>query len=184
MSQKVKYRFEFEVSDNWKAGESACWTECPFSPLIRLGNTCEFLTTKESKCQFCDNKFKTLIEKGEGDKMTDNEIIKALECCIRCKNCDICPQNSTDCVSDLIKLAHDLITCQQEDIEKLKIENKSLRSAANSYKLHYNEARAEAVKEFAEKLKFVWFDNRYDSPDIDFDYFVDILVETLAGDTE
>ena len=73
---------------------------------------------------------------------------------------------------------------QQVEIERLKIENQSLRSAANSYKLHYNEARAEAVKEFAEKLKFVWFDNRYDSPDIDFDYFVDILVETLAGDTE
>ena len=73
---------------------------------------------------------------------------------------------------------------QQVEIERLKIENQSLRSAANSYKLHYSEARAEAVKEFAEKLKFVWFDNRYDSPDIDFDYFVDILVETLAGDTE
>lgn len=116
--------------------------------------------------------------------MTDNEIIKALECCISCENCDICPQHSTECVSDLLKLAYDLITCQREDIENLKIENQSLRGAANSYKIHYNEARAEAVKEFAEKLKFVWFDNRYDSPDIDFDYFVDILVETLAGDTE
>ena len=73
---------------------------------------------------------------------------------------------------------------QQAEIERLKVENQSLRSAANSYKLHYKEARAEAVKEFAEKLKFVWFDNRYDSPDIDFDYFVDILVETLVGDTE
>ena len=55
--------------------------------------------------------------------MTDNEIIKALECCISCENCDICPQHSTECVSDLLKLAYDLITCQQEDIEKLKIEN-------------------------------------------------------------
>ena len=123
-------------------------------------------------------------ELSEGDGMTDNEIIKALECCISCENCDICPQHSTECVSDLLKLAYDLITCQREDIENLKIENQSLRGAANSYKIHYNEARAEAVKEFAEKLKFVWFDNRYDSPDIDFDYFVDILVETLAGDTE
>ena len=123
-------------------------------------------------------------ELSEGDGMTDNEIIKALECCISCENCDICTQHSTECVSDLLKLAYDLITCQREDIENLKIENQSLRGAANSYKIHYNEARAEAVKEFAEKLKFVWFDNRYDSPDIDFDYFVDILVETLAGDTE
>lgn len=38
MMQKVKYRFEFEASDSWKAGETACWTECPFSPLIGLGH--------------------------------------------------------------------------------------------------------------------------------------------------
>ena len=52
--------------------------------------------------------------------MTDNEIIKALECCISCENCDICPQHSTECVSDLLKLAYDLITCQQAEIERLK----------------------------------------------------------------
>lgn len=63
MTQKVKYRLEFEVSDSWKSGESACWTECPFSPLIGLGHTCKFLTTKELKCPFRDNKFKTLIER-------------------------------------------------------------------------------------------------------------------------
>ena len=63
MSQKVKYRFEFEVSDSWKAGETACWTECPFSPLIGLGHTCKFLTTEDLKCPFRDKKFKTLIER-------------------------------------------------------------------------------------------------------------------------
>lgn len=114
--------------------------------------------------------------------MTDNEIIKALEDCSTyayyyCSECGFKD-------GDLLKAALDLINRQQAEIERLKIENQSLRSAANSYKLHYKEARAEAVKEFAEKLKFVWFDNRYDSPDIDFDYFVDILVETLVGDTE
>lgn len=49
---------------------------------------------------------------------------------------------------------------------------------------YIQQEKSEAVKEFAEKLKFVWFDNRYDSPDIDSDYFVDILVEALVGDTE
>lgn len=63
MTQKVKCRFEFSVSDSWKSGESACWTECPFSPLIGLGHTCKFLTTKELKCPFRDNKYKTLIER-------------------------------------------------------------------------------------------------------------------------
>lgn len=61
MSQKVKCIFKFEVSDSWKAGEPACWTECPFSPLIELGHTCKFLTTKGFKCPFRDNKFKTSI---------------------------------------------------------------------------------------------------------------------------
>ena len=73
---------------------------------------------------------------------------------------------------------------QQVEIERLKIENQSLRSAANSYKLHYNEARAEAIKEFAEALKFVWYDNRYDSPDIDFEYLIDTIVEEMVGETE
>lgn len=112
--------------------------------------------------------------------MTDKEIIKYLEQAID-------KYNKNEIFVDnmrLDKLSLELIKQKQAEIKKLKIENQSLRSAANSYKLHYNEARAEAVKEFAEKLKFVWFDNRYDSPDIDFDYFVDILVETLVGDTE
>ena len=65
MSQKVKFIFKFEVSDSWKAGEPACWTECPFSPLIELGHTCKFLTTKGLKCPFCDNKFKTSIKGGQ-----------------------------------------------------------------------------------------------------------------------
>ena len=44
---------------------------------------------------------------------------------------------------------------KQAEIERLKIENQAFRSAANSYKLHYNEARTEAVKEFADRLKEV-----------------------------
>ena len=51
-----------------------------------------------------------------------------------------------------IHCSADKINEQLEEIEELKIENKSLRSAANCYKLHYNEARTEAYKEFAEKL--------------------------------
>ena len=39
--------------------------------------------------------------------------------------------------------ALDLITQQQAENENLKVENQSLRSAANSLKMHYEEAQAE-----------------------------------------
>lgn len=62
--------------------------------------------------------------------MTDNEIIKALEYC-------------KDCSANLNVEIIDLITRQQKEIENLKVENQSLRSAANSLKMHYEEAQAE-----------------------------------------
>lgn len=40
-----------------------------------------------------------------------------------------------------------------EEIENLKIELESMRSAANSLKMHYKKAKSEAIKEFSEKLK-------------------------------
>ena len=45
-------------------------------------------------------------------------------------------------------------------------------------------SKSEAVKEFAERLKKVWFDNGYESPDVDFEDFVDNLVKEMTGDTE
>ena len=84
--------------------------------------------------------------------MTDNEIIKALEDEVKsAEYVDSYYCNGVDLT--LIKSAIDLINRQKAEIEELKIENKSLRSAANCYKLHYNEARTEAYKEFAERLK-------------------------------
>lgn len=53
---------------------------------------------------------------------------------------------------ELLKSVRDLINRQQTDNKRLKIENQSLRAAANSYKIHYDKARTEAVKEFAESL--------------------------------
>ena len=86
--------------------------------------------------------------------MTDNEIIKALEVCTsELQDCVLCPllDNCDPLVLD--GQALDLINRQPAEIERLKIENQSLRSAANACKLHYHEARAEAVKEFAYRLK-------------------------------
>ena len=114
--------------------------------------------------------------------MTDNEIIKCLEQAID-------KYNKNEIFVDNIrldKLSLDIIKQKQAEIEKLKIENKSLRSAANSYKLHYNNARIEAVKELIEKLT-----KEYAHCTLDFTTTIDIffcsvkrIAKEMAGDTE
>lgn len=76
--------------------------------------------------------------------MMDTEIIKALECC---KNpipmCDDCPVGSGGMCFDLLKdYALDLIRRQKEEIDHF----------ADIGKM-YSEVRAEAIREFAERLK-------------------------------
>lgn len=99
-------------------------------------------------------------------------------------NCEKCGAKTRECIESL----HNIIAEQQAEIKELNtIRSRLIYDSGTLTKISdelYQKIKAEAVKEFAEKLKFVWFDNRYDSPDIDFDYFVDILVETLVGDTE
>ena len=96
--------------------------------------------------------------------MTDKYIIKPLECCLADKMiCDKCPIKY-ECVSNpldavMTRYALDLIKHQQKEIERLKIENQSLRSAASSYKLHYNKARTEAIKEFCNKRGIEYVEN-------------------------
>lgn len=84
-------------------------------------------------------------------KLTDNEIIKALEVCsdgkIGNEDCINCPYNYIErerpCCDCLMLDALDLITHQKTENENLKVENQSLRTAANSLKMHYEEAQAE-----------------------------------------
>ena len=79
-------------------------------------------------------------------KLTYKEIIKALECCFMEQQCNYCPlykEHSADCLDIVLKNAHALITRQQAERENLKVENQSLRSAANSLKMHYEEAQAQ-----------------------------------------
>lgn len=94
--------------------------------------------------------------------MPDKEFIKVLENELECvkRQCGNFCNNKRDCKHcDLVLEDKVIINAYEEAIQalkiidKIKIENQSLRMAANSYKLHYNEAKAEAVKEFAERLK-------------------------------
>lgn len=87
--------------------------------------------------------------------MTDNDIIKVLECCLNldCKKspmeiCDPCPYfHEGNCTYLLKENALNLINRQKAEIERLEkqLDSKCDRCIARD--------RAEAIKEFAEKLK-------------------------------
>lgn len=61
----------------------------------------------------------------------------------QCNYCPLYKEHSVDCLDTVLKNAHALITHQQAENENLEVENQSLRSAANSLKMHYEEAQAE-----------------------------------------
>ena len=126
--------------------------------------------------------------------MTDNEIIKYLEQTID-------KYNKNEIFVDNIrldKLSLDLIKRQQAEIERLRsvqlvqanriAELRSTKfeqiNVVQNLKQQLITSKSEAVKEFAERLKKVWFDNGYESLDVDFEDFVDNLVKEMVGDTE
>lgn len=94
--------------------------------------------------------------------MTDNEIIKALECCqagndynTTCKKCPI--KSICDDDRPLLKMALDLINRQKAEIERLKHHCFGIQNELEAYKDTFNtaidEAKSEAIKEFAERLE-------------------------------
>lgn len=108
--------------------------------------------------------------------MTDNEIIKALECCIS-PDCGNCPYDGDDllrpCNHNLMIDALSLINRQKAKIERMQKHNKkfgfcNLLGNVLVYSKNlkdYNDMRkglkSEAVKEFAERLKrFLLFDKK------------------------
>ncbi len=96
--------------------------------------------------------------------MTDNEIIKALECCKKSDKTGDCTKCSlwTDkqCMQKLFKNILALINRQKVEIERLKEENFKIlaeRNREHSYCMHYvnmiAKAESKGRKEFAERLK-------------------------------
>ena len=99
--------------------------------------------------------------------MTDKDVIKALECCSKsvCRECPYNVKNAT-CIGKLQNNALDLIIQQKAEIKRLKTENKilsknadtafqdGLNEAQDLYREQVkHEAKAEAIKEFADRLK-------------------------------
>lgn len=86
--------------------------------------------------------------------MTDNDIIKALECCIGNTNCGECPMFRTpNCMNKVFNYALDLINRQREEIERLKDYNENLQTANTALSNEILEIKSKAIKEFAEELK-------------------------------
>ena len=86
--------------------------------------------------------------------MTDNEIIKALELCSADECwCDDCPYKNLCTDTDITKFALDLINRQKSEIERLEDLNKCYYTSCQQIAKSNHEIKAEAVKEFAERLK-------------------------------
>ena len=124
--------------------------------------------------------------------MTDNEIIKALESEV--KSAEYVDSEYCDGVDlTLIKSALDLINRQKAEIERLKECPKCIyeydgntteycvEGPCSNFKT-VEQIKSEAYKEFAEHLKEMWSNNYYDSPDVDFDEFVDNLLKEMEDE--
>lgn len=92
--------------------------------------------------------------------MTNNEIIKALECCVSQDDervCDKCPiQRGTHqgkwCDTILLENALDLINRLKAENARLKQERDKEHDNCNHYARMCVKAKSEAYKEFAERL--------------------------------
>ena len=119
--------------------------------------------------------------------MTDNDIVKALACCYNGNQCaKSCPYNDgdDDCVEctsalardtlDLINRYRNLINRQKAEIERLKDYNENLLEANVGLSCglldEIKRARAEAIKEFAERVK------------LDFYYEFDEIIPSIMAD--
>jgi hypothetical protein len=127
--------------------------------------------------------------------MTDNEIVKALECCIKSSHFLECFENECPCISEqgckvgketLYPYALDLINRQKAEIERLKEQLNSKYKWENMLGKKIKEVKAEAIKEFAERLKEKKFE--LDDQNEDIFYAVEVsdienLVKEMVGDT-
>ncbi len=117
--------------------------------------------------------------------MTDNEIIKALECCYLydVMFCDKCPNKDTCGEIDVAESAIDLINRQKAEIERLTDTLKATIAGQETLQRYIATAKAEAIKEFAERLKF----NVTGIPWCEYGPVhreVDKLVKEMVGDAE
>ena len=145
--------------------------------------------------------------------MTDNEIIKALECC-KNDDCDNCPNDFGNCYANLSGYSLELINRQQEEIDRLRkevnlvsiqfqdlqeryeevqTEIEQWKEEANKYQKLWctsvddiETAKSEAYKEFAERLKDgAQMADCFDSYNMVVGtHFIDNLLKEMVGETD
>lgn len=124
--------------------------------------------------------------------MTDNEIIKALECCgeeDKCKECPYYNKGNFKCLNyKFFKDLLDLINRQKAEIERLREENEiKSQKRANIFEIvnAYDKGRFKAVLEFNGKLKLLIID----IPQKDLRYAnvfecIDKIFDEMVGDAK
>ena len=131
--------------------------------------------------------------------MTDEEIIEALDLCtqqngsIPCYDCPRWDDDEQECKGIDYTATLDLINRQKAVIEKLtkKVEELS-EVLSDTIRIRYAEAKSEAYKEFAKRLKnkIKTECNPYGKPTFDYDTsisimrYIDNLVKEMIGDIE
>ena len=131
--------------------------------------------------------------------MTAEETIKAVKKELRsfCERCENSCRNY-DCNNCIIAISYEkateaLVLVKQQQAEIKREQRARQKQAERLIELRRQKyelmnrmliVKCEAYKEFAETITDKWFDNRYDSPDVDFDDFVDDVLKELVGDSE
>lgn len=138
--------------------------------------------------------------------MTDEKNIKALEDYIKENEFEYFHSNMMS-EYPLIKKSLDIMNRQKAEIEalyqinaksekeiyKLRKELLSKENLEESFKKSVKDfdkrlektvklERVAAYKRFAERLKNKWFDEHYDSPDVDFSDFIDNFLKEMVGE--
>ena len=127
------------------------------------------------------------------NRISDDEIISSLEVIATTRNCSECKIRNCNwgdcnCPQMTANAALDIINRQKAEIKRLKECPKCIyeydgntaeyciQGPCSNFKTT-EQVRTEAYKQFAEHLKEMWSNNYYDSPDVDFDEFVDNLLK-------
>ena len=132
------------------------------------------------------------------NRISDDEIISSLEVIATTRNCSECKIRNCDwggcnCSQITANAALNIINRQKAEIERLKECPKCIyeydgktteycvQGPCSNFKT-VEQIKSETYKEFAEHLKEKWSNNYYDSPNVDFDEFVDNSLKEMKGE--